>query len=209
MARKVPDKFYYTPNEVADIFMVSPITVREWAKKGLLKAKLTPGGHRRFLVAEVEQFARQRGLGLKNSTDVKTRILIVDDDKQFCHFLEELLSDYSDFITTECAYDGFSAGQSMNTFNPNIVLLDLMMPGIDGFEVCSNIKKSTHSKDVRVIAMTGFENKENLERILGAGAETCLPKPIDHNKLLALLNIDGIRESDSGKDSRDTKALGL
>lgn len=209
MVRKVPDKFYYTPNEVADIFMVSPITVREWAKKGLLKAKLTPGGHRRFLVAEVEQFARQRGLGLQNTDDLTTRILIVDDDRQFCRYLEELLSEFADQVSAKFACDGFSAGRAMNTFSPHIVLLDLMMPGIDGFEVCRDIKKETHSKDVRVIVLTGFENKESLERITQAGAETWLSKPIDRNKLLGILNIDRVPKSGSEKTSQNTQILGF
>ncbi len=57
-----PDKPYLTPNEVATLFMVSPITVRQWAQKGLLKAEVTVGGHRRFLRGEVERFARDHGL---------------------------------------------------------------------------------------------------------------------------------------------------
>ena len=57
-----PDKPYLTPNEVASLFMVSPITVRQWAQKGLLKAEVTVGGHRRFLRGEVERFAREHRL---------------------------------------------------------------------------------------------------------------------------------------------------
>ena len=50
-------KNYYTPNEVAQLFMVSPVTVRQWAQKGLLHAALTAGGHRRFLHQELIRFA--------------------------------------------------------------------------------------------------------------------------------------------------------
>jgi excisionase family DNA binding protein len=55
-------KVYLTPKEVAKLFMVSPITVRSWAKKGLLVAKFTPGGHRRFLKSDVERFMRENGV---------------------------------------------------------------------------------------------------------------------------------------------------
>ena len=55
------NKAYLTPNEVAELLMVSPITVRSWAQKGLLVAKVTPGGHRRFLKSDVERFVRESG----------------------------------------------------------------------------------------------------------------------------------------------------
>ena len=188
MARKRPEKSYYTPNEVADLFMVSPITVREWAKKGLLKAELTPGGHRRFLVPEVQKFARQRDLTLQERQDPRTRILIVDDDRQFCRYLAEHFSAHDDTIVTETAFDGFSAGQCIPNFRPHIVLLDLMMAGIDGFEVCRKLKGDPDTKKIRVIAMSGFASLENTQKIIEAGAERCLSKPIDISELSDVLD---------------------
>ncbi len=188
MARKRPEKSYYTPNEVADLFMVSPITVREWAKKGLLKAELTPGGHRRFLLPEVQKFARQRDLSLQERQDFRTRILIVDDDRQFCRYLSEHFSAHDESIVTECAFDGFSAGQCIPNFRPHIVLLDLMMAGIDGFEVCRKLKGDPDTKKIRVIAMTGFASDENKQKVIEAGAECCLSKPIDITELSDVLD---------------------
>ena len=190
MTRKNVEKTYYTPNEVADLFMVSPITVREWAKKGLLKAELTPGGHRRFLVPEVKKFAHQRDLTLQDRQDARRRILIVDDDPHFCRCLTEHFLYFQDSIITEMAFDGFSAGQLIPKFRPHIVLLDLMMAGIDGFEVCRKLKNDPETKYIRVIAMSGFASPENAQNVKDAGAECCLSKPIDIDELSRALDLN-------------------
>ena len=172
-------KGYLTPREVADLLMVSPITVRQWAQKGWLEAQTTPGGHRRFLHRHVEVFARHRGLTLNHGDDDTTRVLIVDDDEQFSRFLVEALSELAEAVTTEVAQSGFEAGQKIHTFMPHIVLLDLMMPGVDRFAVCRQIKENPSTKGIDVIAITGFHTRENADRIINAGARACLGKPVD------------------------------
>ena len=59
--KKSKQKTHLTPNEVAELLMVNPVTVRQWAARGLLRSQTTPGGHRRFLLSDVEEFARSRG----------------------------------------------------------------------------------------------------------------------------------------------------
>jgi len=180
-----------TPQQVAELLMVSPVTVRQWAQKGELKALITPGGHRRFRLGDVERFGRQRGLSLRSRNEV-LRILVVDDDRQLSGYLLELLGSLSEPIETEVAKDGFDAGQKVLTFCPDIVLLDLMMPGLDGFEVCRRLKQDHATSDVRIIAMTGYPSPGNMERIRAAGAEACLAKPIS---VQALLDAIGLHES--------------
>lgn len=178
---------YLTPNEVAEMMMVSPVTVRQWAAKGDLPALTTPGGHRRFVRQDVEDFARKRGLTLLPNPSSQMRVLIVDDDVQFSSYLCELLKRNCQEIYVDQAYDGFEAGQKIEVFQPNIVLLDLMMPGINGYQVCRRIKEDPRTKAVRVIAMTGYPSDENIERIIGEGAEICLAKPIQKDELLGLI----------------------
>jgi excisionase family DNA binding protein len=180
------DKPYLTPNEVAQWMMVSPITVRGWAQKGMLQAEVTPGGHRRFRYEEVERFARQwNPAGNRGAL----RVLIVDDDRSVVGFLKELLEGGSDPVTVEVAYGGFEAGSKVHAFTPDIVLLDYMMPGIKGSEVCRQIKQMPGLADVRVIAMSGFLSPEYEAELLAAGAECCLTKPIDTSRLLALMGL--------------------
>jgi len=180
---------YLTPNEVADMLMVSPVTVRQWASKGDLPALTTPGGHRRFVKQDIEDFARQRGLSLLPSSRDEMRILIVDDDQQFSGYLKELLGMCEQAVKIELAKDGFEAGQKLETFQPNIVLLDLMMPGLNGYETCQRMKADPRTKSIRVIAMTGYPSEENIQHILDEGAEICLPKPVETDKLYKLLGL--------------------
>lgn len=193
MIKKMNDKddvkVFLTPGQVADLFMVSAAAVRLWAESGELKALTTPGGHRRFLRSDMEEFARLRNLTLNELKDTKLRVLIVDDDRQFSGYLLKLLGKYPDQIVAEVAHDGFDAGIKVCDFRPDVVLLDLMMPDLDGHQVCKRLLSSATGKSIRVIAMTGYHTPENVNQILAAGAEVCLPKPIDRNKLFEFLGI--------------------
>ncbi len=180
-------KSYYAPNELAKLLMVSPVTVRYWANKGWIRAELTPGGHRRFSRKEVERFARARGISLHRPASDGLRILIVDDEPDICAELAELLKASLPGVSTKSAYSGFEVGMSVVTFHADIVLLDLMMPQMDGFEVCRQLRSDSMSSRVRVIAMTGYYTEENARRIIEAGAECCLKKPLDTAELFAAI----------------------
>lgn len=181
------NKAYLTPIEVAQWMMVSPVTVRGWAQKGLLRAEVTPGGHRRFRYDEVERFARQwNPLGNKGPL----KVLIVDDDRAVLGFLKELLEGGAHSIVVETASDGFEAGRKLHTFSPDIVLVDLMMSGIKGTEVCRRIKQNPGSAHVRVIAMSGYLSAENEAQLLAAGADACFSKPIDTARLYKVMGLE-------------------
>jgi excisionase family DNA binding protein len=183
--KKLKHKTHLTPNEVAELLMVNPVTVRQWAARGLLRSLTTPGGHRRFLLSDVEEFARSRGTGRPD------RVLIVDDDLQLGLFVAEMIKSRDSRIAIEIARDGFEAGVKVESFRPHALLLDLMMPGMDGFEVCRRLRARPTLNHVRIVAMTGFPSAENVERIMMAGADACLPKPLDPERLLAELGLAG------------------
>lgn len=186
MASVATSKPYLTPNEAAGLLMVAPATLRVWADKGLLKAQTTAGGHRRFLREEVERFRRKRDHDSENPADASQRILIVDDENALIRYLTALLSELPG-VSISAASDGFTAGHLVHAFRPDVVLLDLMMDGLDGFQVCRQIKSDPATRQIRVIAMTGYPTPENIERILAARAEACIAKPLDEARLLSLL----------------------
>ena len=173
------NKTLLTPKDVANQLGVSPVTVRVWAQENKLPFITTPGGHRRFNQSDIDKFAQQHG-GRESSA---YSILIVDDDEQHA----ELLSEYFRYMpldtNTYIAHDGFEAGQLINKVNPDCVLLDLMMPGMDGFSVCQRMKDDSVTSNIRVIAMTGYTDLENVQRIMQAGAEQCLKKPISRQSI--------------------------
>lgn len=175
------EKSFLTPNEAATLLMVSPITVRQWAQKGLLEAQTTAGGHRRFSREVIEAFARERGIRVPSS---RQSLLIVDDNRELNAYLEALFSAHVPDLEIHCAYDGFEAGRQVQAQRPSVVLLDIMMPGIDGIEVCRSLKADPDTRDVRVVAMTGYYSPEVENKILAAGAQVLLKKPFSSVEVL-------------------------
>ncbi len=182
-------KIYLTPNEAARLLMVSPATLQQWAENGWIKSHNTSDGQYRFLYHDLEYFAHERGLTLAHDDDNRIRILIVDDDFQLSGYLRELLSGLNHHIEVETANDGFDANGKIQTWQPHILLLDLMMPGLNGFDVCHQLKSNPATQATRIITMTGYHTPENVERILSAGAEACMAKPLDTDTLLILLGL--------------------
>ena len=183
-------KSYLTPQEAAELLMVSPVTVRQWAHKGLLDSSSTPGGHRRFARSEIERFAREHGTVLQPSMHDGLKILIVDDDEQTVSFLTELLTGTPQDILVQAAHDGFDAGRLVQSFHPHVMVLDLKMPGLDGIEVCRRLKADPSTKAIRVVGMTGYPSDENIREFEQAGVELCLKKPFDRAQLLQAIGFE-------------------
>ena len=186
------EKGFLTPNEVASLLMVSPITVRQWARKGLLQAQTTAGGHRRFSREVIEAFARERGIELPEGRE---RLLIVDDNRELNAYLVALFSAHVPELEISSAYDGFDAGRQVQAQKPTVVLLDIMMPGIDGIEVCRSLKEDSATAKIRVVAMTGYFTPELEKKILAAGARVLLKKPFSSEEVLRECGFSQISEA--------------
>ena len=180
---------YLKPGEVAELLMVTPMTIRRWASLGMLPTKTTSGGHRRFLKRDVERFARERGITLAPRDGEGLRVLVIDDNEPFVRFVQRILKTKAGVEQVKVAFTGFEAGVQLRDFSPDIVLLDLMMPGMSGLEVCREIKSHPATRDVRVFVVTGYPSRQNVDRALSAGAEGCLSKPLNVDQLLPLLRL--------------------
>lgn len=180
----MPNMKLLTPTEAARYLGVSPITLRKWSEKGLIQSLTTLGGHRRYPINEVERLRQ----GQEKTRPSTMQILIVDDDKFLPIILQEFLVNLNMPVVVQIAHDGFDAGRKLIDFKPDIILLDLMMPGMDGFEVCRRIKSDPATSMIRVVAMTSYHSNENIEKILSIGAEACLAKPVEHSELLDVIN---------------------
>lgn len=163
---------------------VAVSSVSRWIDEGKLIAGRTPGGHRRIERDDLIQFLRQQKLripsGLKPS---RPKVLIVDDDKQFARWLQEEIQERFPNCDLTLAFNGYTAGEIIGHSKPQVIILDLRLPGIDGFEVCSRLKSNPLFKDTGVIAVTADASAEASSRILEMGARACLTKPLDMNVL--------------------------
>src|SRR5262245_47742426 len=113
-------------------------------------------------------------------------ILIVDDNPQNLKLLRVLLSDGPAF-DVRTAVDAESALQVLETFRPQLILMDLQLPGMDGLELTRRLKKDPVHRDVVVIAVTAYAMNGDEERAVQAGCDAYLKKPIDGGALPGLV----------------------
>ena len=179
--RRGPDgEVVVSTKDAARICKVALSTVVYWFDKGLLKGYKTPGGHRRIFLKDLHEFMRTHGIPIAGTLPgEKFRVLVVDDQPEVVAFFQKTLESMGEDVEVAVANNGFQAGRLLATFRPNLVFLDLVMPTLDGFEVCKLIQEEAHIYDnVEVIAITGHDTPRNVQRILEAGASMVLTKPL-------------------------------
>ena len=176
-------KELFTVPQAAKYCAIGRVTLWKYVKSGELKASLTPGGHYRILRKDLEVFVRQKGMyPLANYKPPGKKILIVDDDAAIREIIERTLSAHQ--YETETAAEGFEAGVKVSTFQPGLIILDLQMPGMDGFEVCRQIKRNPATSHIKILIITGYGSVENHDRIISEGADDYLVKPVEKDTLL-------------------------
>ena len=179
---KTQDEILTIP-QAAEHCSVTRMTMWRWVKSGLLRASVTPGGHHRVLKEDLEAFLIQSGMSpLASKHFPRNKVLIVDDDPYIQKALRKLLTSFQ--YETEIAGSGFEAGIKVTQFKPDLVILDLIMPGMDGFEVCRLLKMDPGTSGIKILALTGYGTEENCERIMEAGADDLLMKPVDTETLI-------------------------
>lgn len=166
-----------TTGTVAEHCEVTYETVKNWIRQGKLPAFETPGGHHRILMEEFNDFLTHYGMPVYDGPyGRKAKILVVDDDRI-------LGSAIVDFLTKaaghECMFasDGYETGIQVMSFEPDLVVLDLIMPMMNGFEVCQKLKSTKDTEHIQVLAVTGHPDDGNNEKIKACGADDVLSKP--------------------------------
>ena len=174
----------FTTFDIAEMLDVYPTTIANWIDGGKLDAYTTPGGHRRVTSANLLIFLKKHNMPVPDilKQERRLRILIVEDDPAVQKIISRILGKFSDKYNIASASSGFQAGVSLSLFKPEMVILDLMLPGIDGFEICSMIKKM--NDDTRIIAITGNNDPEFRKKIMSRGADAFIGKPFDKDVMI-------------------------
>lgn len=186
---------FFTSQEVAQLLETSRTTVQRWIDSGDLKAFKTPGNHRRVTPEDLSDFLRKQGMPVPRNLRQKVRILVIDDEGTYGRALKTMLERGDQRFEVEVALDGLAGLLSVGTSHPDIVLLDAMMPGWDGFEVCRRLKRAPETKDILVVGISGTSANEKPFR--KAGADAFLHKPFDVVVLVALVAWLGVRTGGS------------
>lgn len=169
-----------TTFEAARLCHVSYNTIKNWIKRGLIEAYRTAGGHLRMRLANLEAFCREQGIPMDiEAMATRRKVLVIDNEETVREAMKKILDQYTEKIDFYEAIDGFEAGRMLEQTKPDLVILDIVMPGLDGFKVCQSIKKSPLLKHTKIIVLTGFPTESNFTRAKEFGADACLGKPVD------------------------------
>ncbi len=170
------NKKFITPAQAAKLLHVSPVTIRYWAADGKLNFITTAGGHRRFKLSDIEAL---QNIGEK--IDKQPIILVVEDNELHAELVVDFLHSFTATYKIIIAKNGFEAGALVHSEIPKLIILDIMMPGLDGFAVCEQIRSNSTTKHIPIIAMSGFSDPETIVKITKSGADAFLNKPININ----------------------------
>jgi len=145
----------------SDVFLFTILDLKNWLEENKMPIK-------------IEEFEEK-----------KIKILIVDDDISVQTYLKKLLGGI--FIDIEVASDGFQAGMKLIQFKPDLILLDLFMPNMDGFEVCKTVKGNPSTHKTKILIMTGHGTKENYTKAISLGADAFLSKPSSKKEIISCI----------------------
>ncbi len=178
----------YTTFQISKICAVDITTIMAWVDEGKLRAYRTPGGHRRVLHSDLISFLKKYNMPIPSDVDTAAKkILIVEDDSVTSRLLIRLLNKIGSEIRVETAAEGFEAGQKFESFLPDLVVLDIVLPGVDGFRICRNIRANRKYEHVKILAITAVDPEVSKAKIMRCGADSFLSKPLDNDNFIQVV----------------------
>ncbi len=181
---EIKDKQVFTTGEAADLCKVSQQTIIRCFDAGRLSGFRVPGSRfRRIPRAELLRFMKVNNIPTEMLESGKKRLLVVDDDEQIVElFLDVLARDGRFEVRT--AASGYDAGVLTQQFRPDLILLDYMLPDVNGNLVCKTIRQIPELAKTKIIIVSGVVKKEEIDDLLSAGADDFVKKPFDIEKLM-------------------------
>jgi len=176
-----------TTREAARALGICVRTTQLWVESGRLRAWKTPGGHRRILCESVNEILRER----ENELGVSIHgfdVLVVEDERIQRQLLQSMLSRISPGITVRTAYNGVEGLIKIGEKQPQLLITDLMMPGLDGFHMLNTLIASPLVRPLQIVVITGLSAQEIAEHGGLPDGVLTFHKPLDMKALIAMVS---------------------
>ena len=178
------NKTVYTTGEAAKICKVSQQTIIRCFDNGSLKGFRVPGSRfRRIPREQLYCFMKENGIPTEALESGKRKLLVVDDDEELVELMVDIFVRDGRF-EVKSANNGFGAGMLVKEFRPDLVILDVMLPDINGKEVCQRVRSDPSMKTVKIICISGMVEQDKIADLRAAGADDFMNKPFSVEKLL-------------------------
>ena len=138
------------------------------------------GGHRRITKEELDRYLKKQQIPTfdPSTAEARKKILVVDDDKIIVETIVQSLEEDEHGYDMISAADGFEAELQVAHFKPDLIILDIMMPDINGYELCKKLKSNSETKDIKIIVLSAYLDDENYKQMKEYGADACFSKPL-------------------------------
>lgn len=177
-------KTVFTTGEAAKICKVSQQTIIRCFDSGQLKGFRVPGSRfRRIPRDALYRFMKDNNIPTDALESGKRGILVVDDDPAVVELITEVLSGDNRF-EVKVVGNGFAAGMSAKEDHPDLIVLDVMLPDINGKKVCELVRSDPSLSDIKIICISGMVEEDKVQELMEAGADDFLHKPLDIDELM-------------------------
>lgn len=182
------DKKIFTTGEAAEICKVSQQTIIRCFDNGRLGGFRVPGSKfRRIPRAELIKFMKANEIPTGVLDQGKKRVLVVDDDPSIIEMFQDILGKDSR-IDLRVAETGYDAGMLTEAFRPNLLILDYLLPDVNGDLVLRRLRERDEHAGIKVLVISGVVNQAEIQQLLDGGAVGFMRKPFDVNELLKKVN---------------------
>jgi len=177
-------KRIFTTGEAALLCKVSQQTIIRCFDAGRLAGFRVPGSKfRRIPREELLRFMKSNGIPTDILEGARKRVLVVDDDPAILEMFQDVFDRDSRF-EVRTASTGYDAGLQTEAFRPHLMVLDYMLPDINGNVVCQRVRANANLADCKILCVSGVVNQAEVQGLLAAGANDFLKKPFDLNSLM-------------------------
>jgi len=177
-------KSVFTTGEAAKICKVSQQTIIRCFDNGQLKGFRVPGSKFRRIPREaLYKFMKDNGIPTDALESGKRKVLLVDDDTDLVELMTKMLEEDGRF-EVRIANNGFDAGMLVKEYRPDMIVLDVMLPDINGKEVCHRVRADSTLEDVRILCISGMIEEDKIQELRLSGADEFLHKPFEMEHLI-------------------------